>query len=190
MTETKKIIQALGYLLSRTKRADKLTLIKLLFLVDKYHLIRYGRTVTNDEYWAMSLGPVGTVAKDVLSLDRDFLGKKGYEYAEKNLQKINEHEFEKGSFCGKDEFDMLSETDIEALDFILEKFGKMKEGDLIKYTHRYPEWKQYENLFKRNVTKRERIKTVELLSVLKNDCLAMPADHIEQSRRILMGTHE
>ena len=63
---------------------------KLLFLADKYHLIRYGRTITNDEYWAMSYGPVGTAAKDVLSLDKDFLDKKEYEYAQKNLKKVGE----------------------------------------------------------------------------------------------------
>jgi hypothetical protein len=138
----------------------------------------------------MSYGPVGTAAKDVLSLDKDFLDKKEYEYAQKNLKKVGEHEFEKGSSCGSEEFDMLSETDIEALDFILEKFGRMKERDLVEYTHKYPEWKQYEKLFKRNATKRERIETAELLSVIKNDCLAMPAGHIERSRRILMGTHD
>jgi hypothetical protein len=66
----------------------------------------------------------------------------------------------------------------------------MKERDLVEYTHKYPEWKQYEKLFKRNATKRERIETAELLSVIKNDCLAMPAGHIERSRRILMGTHD
>jgi len=187
MTETTKIIQALCYLLAKIKRADKLTLIKLLFLADKYHLIRYGRTLTNDEYWAMRVGPVGTTAKDILSLDPDFLNKKEYEYARTRLKKVSIHQFEKGSTFGIGEFDRLSETDIEALDFILEKFGKMGEKELIKYTHQYPEWKRYGNLFKRNETKREKIQTVELLSTLKNDYLAMPPEHIEQSRRILIG---
>jgi uncharacterized phage-associated protein len=190
MTETTKIIQALCYFLTKIKSADKLTLVKLLFLADKYHLIRYGRTITNDEYWAMSYGPVGTAAKDILSLDNDFLDEREYEYAKKKLKKVGKHIFEKGSSCDSDEFNMLSETDIEALDFILEKFGKMSEKDLIKYTHKYPEWKQYKNLFKRNETKRERIETAELLSVLKDDCLAMPPDHIERSSRILTGTYD
>jgi len=189
MTETTKIVQSLCYLLSEIKRADKLTLIKLLFLADKYHLIRYGRTITNDEYWAMSYGPVGTAAKDILSLDSGFLDSREYEYAKKHLRKVDDHIFEKGNFCGIDKFDMLSETDVEALDFILEKFGKMKESDLIKYTHQYPEWKQYESLFKQKATKRERIETAELLSILKDDCLAMPPEHIEHSRLVLLGTH-
>ncbi len=189
MTETAKIVQALCFILSKIKRTDKLTLIKLLFLTDKYHLIRYGRTVTNDEYWAMPIGPVGTLAKNILSLD-EFLGTKELKYIQENLKKVSKHEFEKGNSCGLDEFDMLSETDVEALNFIIKKFGKMGKAPLIKYTHKYPEWKQYEKLFERNETKREKIGTEELLSTIKNDCLAMPPEHIDHSRRIFAGTHD
>jgi len=187
MTETTKIIQALCYFLNKIKRADKLRLIKLLYLADKYHLIHYGRTVTNDEYWAMAFGPVGATAKDILTLDSDFLDKKEYEYIEKSLKKVSEHTFEMGVACGTD---MLSETDMEALDFILDNFGKMREDDLLNYTHQYPEWKQYEELFKQNTTKREKIEEIELLSVLDNDCLAMPPEHIKQSERILRGIYD
>jgi uncharacterized phage-associated protein len=189
MTETTKIVQSLCFLLNKIKRADKLTLIKLLFLTDKYHLARYGRTVTGDEYWAMPIGPVGTFAKNILSLD-EFLSKRELKYIKENLKKVSEHEFEKGASCGIDEFDMLSETDIEALNFIIQKFGKMKKRELIKYTHEYPEWKQYEKLFQRNETKREKIETEELLSTFKNDCLTMPPEHMNHSRRMLLGTRD
>ena len=189
MTETTKIVQSLCFLLSKIKRADKLTLIKLLFLADKCHLIRYGRTITNDEYWAMPIGPVGTFAKNILSLD-EFLSRKELKYIQENLKKVSDHEFEKGNSCGLDEFSTLSETDMEALNFIIHKFGKMKKRDLIKYTHEYPEWKQYKKLFERNEAKREKIGTEELLSTLKNDILAMPAEHINHSRRIFTGTHD
>ena len=187
MTETTKIVQALCYFLTKIKRADKLRLVKLLFLADKYHLIHYGRTVSNDEYWAMAYGPVGTATKDILTLDPSFLGRGEYEYAKKSLKKINTHTFEIGIACDNE---MLSETDIEALDFILENFWNMREKDLIEYTHEFPEWKQYEGLFKQKATGRVKIGTAELLSTLKDDCLAMPHDHIEQSKQILMGTHD
>lgn len=187
MTETTKIVQALCYFLTKIKRADKLRLVKLLFLADKYHLIRYGRTVTNDEYWAMTFGPVGTATKDILTLDPSFLDEDEYGYAKKSLQKIGEYEFEIGISC---DTDMLSETDIEALDFILDNFGNMREGDFIQYTHKYPEWKQYEEPLKQKAIRRARIGMAELLSTLENDCLAMPLDHIEQSKQILTGTHD
>src|SRR4051812_34811550 len=33
-------------------------LLKLMFLADKYHLVRYGRPITGDRYEAMNHGPV------------------------------------------------------------------------------------------------------------------------------------
>lgn len=187
MTDTTKIVQALCYFLNKIKRTNKLNLVKLLFLADKYHLIRYGRTVTNDEYWAMTYGPVGTTTKDILTCDPDFLHKDEYEYIRKSLKKIGKHTFEMGIPCGTNR---LSETDIEALDFILNNFERIQRRDFIKYVHKYPEWKQYEELFKQNKMRRAKIDTVELLSTIEDDCLAMPSDHIGQSKKILMGTYD
>jgi uncharacterized phage-associated protein len=180
-----KIVQALCYFLAKVKVANKLRLIKLLFLADKYHLIRYGRTITDDEYWAMPFGPVGEAAKDILTQDPDFLDKMVYKEVKASLIKIGNHTYRLGSPCNTNR---LSDTDKEALDFIINNFGKMRERDLINYVHEYPEWKQYKELFRQKLTKREKIETVELLSTLKNDLLGMTADHIEQSRAILTGT--
>ena len=186
MIDTSKIIQAICYLLSKIKAADKLKLVKLLYLTDKYHLIRYARTVTNDEYWAMDYGPVGSIAKDILGFDPELLSKE-FEYADKMLKKIDQHQFEQGTYCTIEELDKLSETDIEAIDFIVEKFGHLSSGQLIDLTHRYPEWAQYKELFENHLTRRERIEDRELLSVLDNDVLAMSQGHLEESVKILSG---
>ena len=76
MIEAAIIVEALHYVLSKTKRAGKIKLIKLVYLADKYHLLKYGRTVTNDDYYAMEFGPVGTTVKDVLTFDKDMLIKR------------------------------------------------------------------------------------------------------------------
>jgi uncharacterized phage-associated protein len=187
MVDTSKIIQALCYLLDKIKTADKLKLIKLLYLADKYHILRYARTVTNDEYWAMDYGPVGSVAKDVLGFDSDFLSRE-FKYAAKMLNKINDHTFTLGANCSVEELEDLSETDIEALDFVSEKFGGLSTDALIKLTHSYPEWVQYKKLFENQMTKRERIQDKELLSVLNNnDVLSVTKDHMEESESILSG---
>ncbi|OGP53603.1 MAG: hypothetical protein A2Y65_02700 [Deltaproteobacteria bacterium RBG_13_52_11] len=186
MIETSKIIQALCYLLSKVKKADKLKLVKLLYLADKYHIIRYARTVSNDEYWAMDYGPVGSTAKDILGFDREFLSKE-FEYAEKMLTKVSQNFFVQGTDCAIEELNKLSETDIEALDFVAEKFGSLSTHQLIKLTHRYPEWAQYKELFKNQMTRRERIEDRELLSVLDDDVLAVSRGHLEESANILSG---
>ncbi|MGD1154042.1 MAG: Panacea domain-containing protein [Syntrophales bacterium] len=186
MIDTSKIIQALCYILGKVEKADKLKLIKLLYLTDKYHIIRYARTVTNDEYWAMDYGPAGSIAKDILGFDSELLSKE-FKYAEKMLKRIDRDHFEQGIHCTIEELDKLSETDIEALDFVAEKFGHLSTRRLIRLTHDYPEWAQYKELFENKMTRREKIQDGELLSVLENDILAVSADHLEESAKILSG---
>ena len=189
MVETTKIIQAVCYILGRIGKANKLKLVKLLYLADKCHLVRYGRTITGDEYWAMDYGPVGSTAKDILGFDEAFLSQE-FEYASAMLRKVDQHDFEAVAACDTDTLDALSETDIEALQMILKKFGLMTSSELISYTHRYPEWAQYEKLFTTKQIKREKLDTGELLSTLPGDPFEMPLDHIEESKRILMGISE
>jgi uncharacterized phage-associated protein len=186
MIETNTIIEALHYILKGLGKADKIKLVKLMYLADKYHLIRYGRTISNDDYYAMEHGPVGTTVKDVLSLDSFNISSKGYKYASKLLRKIDENIFEANPDANIS-FDMLSETDREALDFVINEFGKMRQWQLRDYTHKYPEWYQYKALFQNRRTKRERIETKELLSIIPNDRLGMSKKHIEESRKILTG---
>jgi len=189
MIETAKIIQAVFYILGNIGKADKLKLVKLLYLADKCHLIRYGRTITGDDYWAMDYGPVGSAAKDILSFDAEFLSHE-FEYASRMLRKVNEYDFEAKEECDPENLDFLSETDFESLDLILEKFGQMTTGELIKYTHTYPEWQQYRKLFDSKEIRREKIYNEELFSTLPGDPFEMPLEHVEESRRILMGTSE
>ncbi len=186
MIETSTIIEALYYILKKLKKADKIKLVKLIYLADKYHLIRYGRTITNDDYYAMEHGPVGTTVKDVLSFDPFNISRKGYQHVSSLIEQIDENHF-RANPKAKISFDMLSDTDKEALDFIIEKFGNMSSWQLRNYTHQYPEWYQYQDMLKSKLTKRERIDTKELLSRIKNDLLSMPRRHVKESEKILTG---
>ena len=129
--ETAKIVQAVCYMLGRIGRADKLKLVKLLFLADKCHLIRYGRTITGDEYWAMGYGPVGSATKDVLTFDKAFSSNE-LDYASKMLKKVSEHEFEVSAPCNPESLDLLSETDIEAIQLVLEGYGHLSTNELTR----------------------------------------------------------
>jgi len=189
MIETKKIIQAVCYILQQIGRSDKLKLVKLLYLADKCHLMRYGRTITGDEYWAMDYGPVGSTTKDILTFDERFLSHE-YKYAAKMLNKVNDYDFEAAEKCGPRNLDLLSDTDIEAMEFIIKYFGSKNKNELIKYTHRYPEWSQFKQLFEHGKSKREKIQTEDLLSTIPGDPFNMPIEHLEESRRILTGISE
>ncbi|MEN8265030.1 MAG: Panacea domain-containing protein [Nitrospirota bacterium] len=189
MIETSTIIESIYYILKKVKKADKIKLVKLIYLADKYHLIRYGRTITNDDYYAMEHGPVGTTVKEVLNFDEFNMSRKALKYASSLIEKIDNNNF-KAKANAKNDFDMLSDSDKEALDFVIEKFGKMRQWELRDYTHKYPEWYQYEDLFRNKRTKRERLHTKELLSTIKDDPLAMPKKHIKESKGMLTGTFD
>ncbi|KJU84401.1 hypothetical protein MBAV_003406 [Candidatus Magnetobacterium bavaricum] len=85
---------------------------------------------------------------------------------------------------------MLSETDIEALDFVIQEFGSMTQWQLRDYTHKYPEWHQHEGIFNSARKKREAISNEELLSLLDNDPLTVPEEHLKESWLILTGNFD
>lgn len=173
MKNTFTTIEAFHYIITKLGTSvDRLKLIKLIYLADKYHLINYGHTITHDTYFAMPLGVVGYAAKDVLSFDDFSLSEEEYEYASTLLKKTGENNFDINEKSA--EYDMLSETDISALDFVINHFGKMNQWELRDYTHKYPEWSKYKNDFDRGLISRKRVSIKELSSVLKDDPLSIP----------------
>jgi uncharacterized phage-associated protein len=179
------IVQAIYYLIKKLGIVDKLKLLKLIYLADKYHLIYYGRTITNDDYYAVKLGPIPSAVKDVLEFDKFSLSEEEYKYASSFLKKIDQYNF-KANAKVRTKLEMLSETDIEALDYVIKIFGLMSSSRLVNYTHKYPEWSQYRELFKSGQTKRERIAIEELLSVVDR-YFKVSDEHLEESRRIIKG---
>ena len=71
MIEVSKIVQVLYHILVKIGPTDKIKLVKLVYLSDKYHLLKYARTITNDSYFAMKLGPVGSTLKDILAFNKN-----------------------------------------------------------------------------------------------------------------------
>ncbi len=51
-----------------TAKFDQYKACKLLFLADKRHLVKYGRTITGDRYSALEWGPIPSSIRDDLRL--------------------------------------------------------------------------------------------------------------------------
>ncbi|MBQ9180774.1 SocA family protein [Candidatus Saccharibacteria bacterium] len=68
-----KVSQALGFLLSLddNHKMDRVKLIKLLWAADRLHLRKYGRTISESDYYAMAHGPVCSLALDIAQMDKD-----------------------------------------------------------------------------------------------------------------------
>ncbi len=137
-TAYKKATQALN-LLARKKdgQINKMKAIKLIFLADRLHLRKYGRPIVGDMYWAMKLGPVGSLAKNVAELSS--ISEEALVYAKKYIKPLDA---KKQTFISLKPGDLsvFSKTDLECIEVVYNKFSDKDQFELAEITHKYPEW--------------------------------------------------
>ena len=147
-----KALQSMYYLQSKAHVSDKLSLLKLLFFADRYHIRHYGISMLMDNYCAMSLGPVCSKTYDLIKkgLYYDGLIDSEKAFVDSNLSCVND------TVCVKDTgTDELSVSDKEAMDFSIRNFAKFTPYDLIQITHAYPEWNRYRYLLENHISASE-----------------------------------
>ena len=138
-----KLTQALNYLANQCGPGvlNRMKAVKLVYLADRYHLRKFGRPLAADSYYGMKLGPVGTLAKDLVDGDKEFLEDEARQYATTFLGTEGEYEYRS---MREVERDVFSASDIEALDFAIAQFGRLDQWQLADLTHVFPEWKKHE----------------------------------------------
>jgi uncharacterized phage-associated protein len=138
----KKATQAINYFaLKCGGKIDEMKALKLIFFADRYHLRKYVRPITNDEYFAMKRGPVASSVKDIVEFS-NFLGEEERLYASKYIRKTGMYEVESIEPVADIVF---SDSDLEALEYSYAHFGSEGPFDISDITHKYPEWKKHEN---------------------------------------------
>lgn len=140
----KKTTQVINYFAEKEGgKIDKLKLIKLVWLVDRYHLRKYGRIITNDTYFAMQFGPVPSAVKDLLSSNNIGEDGKEIEYFKKFIKQADT--FSKHSIKSREKTDlkMLSKSEIKIIDLIHSVYGKYNNFELAEFSHHFPEWKKF-----------------------------------------------
>lgn len=119
---------------------------KLIFLADKMHLVRYGRTITGDWYAALQHGPVPSKTDNLLdALEAEVHGydevdtlsefvdlDRGFQYP-RIFSRVSA-----ASFMAE----QLSESDLEILERITEAFGSRTFPELRAITHEMPAWER------------------------------------------------
>ena len=137
--DEEKSAAAISYLASkRIQGLSKGKICKLIFLADKCHLVRYGRPITGDKICAMKDGPVPS---GILNMLNRFLADPA-DPAVAILSKsvsvdrayIHPH-FQSDDFRLRD---FLSDTDVEALDATIARFGDKTFSELRAITHEMP----------------------------------------------------
>jgi uncharacterized phage-associated protein len=129
--------EAIVYLASKAPNGmTKYTACKLLFLADKYHLVRYGRPITGDTYYALPHGPVPTTILGILS---------GVVEGDEESDQVGalssalsvDHKFwnPRISAGSRPQQECLSKSDIEALDETMNRHGDKSFDELKALTH-------------------------------------------------------
>ena len=119
----------------------KYKICKLVFLADKYHLVRYGRPVTGDRICAMEYGPVPSVALDALNI---LLGsERGSPEAQEIARILSgyvtlDERYRNRHFSSIHRIDAeryLSPSDLEAIREVLKEHGAKSFEELKAMTH-------------------------------------------------------
>jgi uncharacterized phage-associated protein len=180
----KKATQSLNFLARQAGgRIDMLKALKLVYFADRFHLRKYGRMVTNDEYWAMDYGPVPSNTKDIVQFS-SFLGAQEKAYADIYLKPADEHHYYESK--GAVDESVLSATDLEALEFAWRTFGQ--QAGLVDLTHMYPEWKRHESALQAKQVSRVRMPYEDFLEDPGpgiNPCYSLTAEEGEDRREAL-----
>ncbi len=134
--DLQKSIETILYVAQR--QTNLYHLLKVLYFADKEHLARYGRTICGDSYVAMRLGPVPSGAYDVIKCacgDGTFL------YDESISEAIGVRNRVAIAPLRDADLEFLSESDIECLDWAVEKYGQMPFPQLRDLSHEDPAYK-------------------------------------------------
>jgi uncharacterized phage-associated protein len=132
---------ALLYLASKNlPNFDKYRAVKLLFLADREHLLRFGRPITGDKYSALPFGPTGDRVLNLLGkLERVILEgepPKDSEVADLAASlEVAEDEYSTYHAKVQPDLDALSKSDINMLDHVVKEHGYKSFNELKKFTH-------------------------------------------------------
>ena len=133
--------QAAARLLSRHgARLNVMKLIKLLYLIDRQALARFGRPVTFDSYVSMPHGPVLSFTLDRINADPEPNGDsywRGY-----ISERIDRYDVKLLAPASPIPNDQLSDAEEGLIDEIDAEFGRMSHFELRDWCHDHlPEWR-------------------------------------------------
>jgi uncharacterized phage-associated protein len=133
---TVKFVNAVAYLARVCPNSTKMTICKQLYFADKKHLIRFGRPITGDRYYKLKDGQIPTRGLDMLrgrsmpaanALLEKYVTVIGNSVHPKKLNKS-----------------VFSRSDLEILDWVVEKYGRKTAAELRRIAHDEPTYLESE----------------------------------------------
>lgn len=137
----KKLIACLTYFAQHSNDLTKLKAVKLLYFLDKNHLLKHGRPVLGDNYVRMGYGPVPSMTLDIINeiIDENqsrvkMLDPENRQYFDKFL-KIKPAKYATLSAINDPDLTVLSETEREALSETVKVYGRYATSTLVDKSH-------------------------------------------------------
>lgn len=184
----KKIVELLNYFaIKEDGTINVMKALKLIWLSDRKHLITYGRTISNDKYFAVKNGPIQTHACNIAKNDLRNANTNIIEYS------INSIEYDKKiySYSSKKKLELgyFSDSDLEILSSIYSEFGNKNEFELSELSHEFLEWKRYEQELLKNPKKRFEIVMEDFFTIPQNNSFFNESlSALEHSKEIYLET--
>lgn len=124
--DQQKLVEIILYIGNRIKNPTILKICKILYFADLDHLQRFGRFISRDNYVAMKHGPVPSMSYNILKEARKF-GTYNEDFKIQDAKKL--------ALIREADLDEFSESDVESLDYAINKFGKCSVGNLVDISH-------------------------------------------------------
>jgi len=174
----KKKVQIINFFAKQIpgKEIGKIEVLKAVFFADRYHMLKYCRSVSGDTYYAMKHGPVASEIKNICNLERLTAEEIAYAKLFLDVKKDSVHSVAAREY----DAEVFSETDIEALGKSLELFLKLKnaKADIAEYSHRFFKWEEkYAPFLPKNENNRIDLDVDEFFEMTEDDyCAEIPED--------------
>lgn len=147
----KKSVQALNLLANLSGGSiNKMKAIKLIWLADRLHLRKFGRTITGDEYYALPNGPVPSATRDVLE-NSNFIEDSATDYASEYITEIDKYNYRS---LIEGNYKVFSQSDVNILKTVFSTYGHLDHFALSDFSHNFPEWKKHESALSKKLSSR------------------------------------
>ena len=131
----RKFASVVAYLAARRPGVTKKELCKIIYFADKEHLLRYGRTITGDRYYALEQGPVPTRGLDALN------GKNKHPEDDAEVAKYGKVRGSTFEPNGKPpDLKAFSKSDLKVLDDVFQEIGHLPAWELEQRSRQEAAW--------------------------------------------------
>lgn len=185
----KKSVQALNYLALKSGGSlNKMKAIKMIWLADRLHLRKYGRTITGDVYFALPYGPIPSTTRDILE-DNSLVSDTELSYSNEYLSKFSKYDYSSKKAANEKVF---SKTDLDAIENVFTKYNHLNEFELSDLSHLFPEWKKYSSALEKGIASRFEINPIDFFENYSDDSglFSDSASDLNLSKEIFISENE